>query len=853
MTEEVHGEGKRWISISPFRSRLYSWVAPTPVNRAESRLMKMAALFLFSCSLALSLSPAARARSWQVVYRWDHWLGFALWLVIFSMAHAYAAQRLPRRDPYLLPVGALLSGWGLITIWRLSPDFGVRQSIWLAVAVLALVAGLCLPGDLVFLRRYKYLWLTGSLLLVTLTLFFGTNPSGFGPRMWLGCCASILPGGIFLQPSEPLKLLLIAYLAAYMADRTPFLHSSTMASSASTRSIVPLLPTLAPSLIMTGLALALLVIQRDLGTAAMFLLLYAGVVYVTTGRRGVLVVAFITLMCAGVAGYWLFDVVRVRVDAWLNPWLDPSGKSYQIVQSLIALANGGLIGRGSGMGNPGLVPVAHSDLIFTAITEEHGLLGAIGLLILISLLASRGLSAALTARDTYRRYLAVGLSTYIAGQGLLIIGGNLRLLPLTGVTLPFISYGGSSLLVSYISLVLLMQISNRGDTPALVLQPSFPYTRLTGFFFVGFFAAALATGWWVIYRGPVLLARTDNPRRSISDRYVKRGSILDRDNQSINASVGMPSEYVRRYFYPDLSNIVGYNDPTYGQSGLEASLDDTLRGLKGNPGLSIWWNHLLYGQPPPGLDVRLSLDLDLQRMIDDSLEKHRGALVAINAGNGEILSMASHPTFDANQLEEQWESVINNTGAPLLNRATQGRYPVGDLRDMFSSIDTIPSGSTPPAIGEMLWLSDIPILQLPAGEGYPDDEANPAFSPIQIALAAAAVSSGGTRPAPQIVTAVNTPQAGWIILPSPSSSRRVIDSETAERIAALNAIPRMEIWQKSAVLADASGQKITWYLGGTLPGQQSVPYAIALILEEGDQQLAEEIGQSVLLSIIFPR
>jgi cell division protein FtsW (lipid II flippase) len=836
----IRGNEPASVSSPPLVIGLFSRIAYTPVDQTESRLLKLAALFLFLQSLALSLSPAVRARSWQVDYRWDHWLGFALWLGIFSLAHVQVMRRLPRRDPFLLPIGAFLSGWGLLTIWRLLPDFGVRQGIWLAIAVSILIIGLRLPNDLAIFRRYKYLWLTGSLLLTFLTLLMGTNPMGNGPRMWLGCCSGVLPGGVYLQPSEPLKLLLIAYLAAYMADRLPFLQSSTQDSSTSTRASSPLLPLLAPTLILTGLALVVLMIQRDLGTATIFLLLYAAIVYMTTGRRRVLLIAFIVLTLAGSAGYWLFDVVRLRVDAWLNPWLDPSGRSFQIIQSLMAIANGGLLGRGLGLGNPGLVPVAQSDLIYAAIAEEYGLVGVIGLLLLISLLASRGLSAALNARDAYRRYLAAGLTTYLVGQGLLIIGGNLRLLPLTGVTLPFISYGGSSLLVSFLSLLLLLHVSNRSEEPAARLWLSRPYLQFLGVFLVGLAVASLTTGWWAIYRSSALLSRTDNPRRTISDHFVRRGSILDRANMPINVTIGEPGDYVRQYLYADLSNVVGYNNSTYGQSGLEASLDDTLRGLKGNPGLTIWWNHLLYGQPPPGLDVRLSLDLDLQRMGDASLEGHRSALVALNADSGEIMVMSSHPTFDANRLDEQWKVLIQDTGAPLLNRATQGRYPLGNLDDL------IPGG-----LKNIIRLPK-PTLSFPIGYDSGDDELDPIASPLQMAMAAGMISSHGMLPAPRITLAVNTPQAGWVVLSPFSEPSQVLDSGIADEIVDVNKLPDLGIWQKITVLKDFSGQEIVWYLGGVLPGQESGSYAVALLLEEGDPELVERIGQATLYSMMAP-
>ncbi len=319
-------------------------------DQIQGRLLSLAALFLFIYSIALTLSPAARARTWDVYYRWDHWLGFLLWVILFGVIHQQSSRWLPDRDPYLVTVVALLSGWGLLTVWRLTPDLGLRQSVWLLVASVIFTLGIRLPSDLSFLRRYKYLWLTGGLVLTALTLLLGTNPLGYGPRLWLGCC------GIYIQPSEPLKLLLIVYLAAYLADqiiipsgsqRNRALHTNTPTISSGS-----LITWLAPTLIMTGLAMLLLIVQRDLGTAAIFLFIYAIVVFIATGQKRVLVASALAIGLAGLAGYELFDVVRLRVDAWLNPWLDPSGRSYQIVQSLLAIANGGLVGRRPGPGQP---------------------------------------------------------------------------------------------------------------------------------------------------------------------------------------------------------------------------------------------------------------------------------------------------------------------------------------------------------------------------------------------------------------------------------------------------------------------------------------------------------------------
>ena len=871
-------------------------------------------MFLIFYATALSISPAVRARSWQVQYLWQHWVALVLWMAVFVVAHRQSARWLPQRDPYLLPIGALLSGWGLMMIWRLSPTLGIRQSIWLLVAAGILILGFRLPSDLYLFRRYKYLWLSGGLLLTGLTLILGTNPLGYGPRMWLGCC------GVYMQPSEPLKLLLIVYLAAYLADRLFIPPDQLNRSGAAS-----LLPLLAPTLFMTGIALLLLVVQRDLGTASIFIFLYTAIVYVTSGRKTILVTGILTLVLAGIAGTLLFDVVRQRMDAWLNPWLDPSGGSYQIVQSLLAIANGGLFGRGPGLGSPLLVPVSHSDFIFAALMEENGLIGALGLMLIVALLANRGIRIGLNAPDAFRRYLAVGLTIHLVAQSILIIGGNLRLLPLTGVTLPFVSYGGSSLVTSFMSLLLLLIISNQPEIKPAALPDPKPYLQLSAFLLAGLAATGLVAGWWTLYRGPELLVRTDNPRRGITDRYVKRGSILDRRNSPLNATDGSSGDYTRQVLYPDLSSVIGYTDPKYGQSGLEASMDETLRGQQGNPASMIWWHHLLYGQPPPGLDIRTSLDLELQRIADEQLGSNKGALVLLDAKTGEILAMASHPTFDANHLAENWESLIKDPDSPLLNRATQGLYPPGAALGPFllaeasnqGSLPALPSNldftsggialrcSLPPAadnwgnvvangcpgadttLGKLLGTEQLyklfntlgffktPQLRLPTNTApdphtYTDSETAALglqppssasdqapeqalrLSPLQMALAAAALSNQGILPAPNLVTAVNTPQAGWVIL-SPLGETNQSLFSAATNVTATSLVEEGgTVWQTVSIAPNGPENSVSWFVGGTPPEWEGKPLALAVIIEEDNPTLVTRIGQSLLQAAMQP-
>jgi hypothetical protein len=196
----------------------------------------------------------------------------------------------------------------------------------------------------------------------------------------------------------------------------------------------------------------------------------------------------------------------------------------------------------------------------------------------------------LRATDRFGRYLAVGIVAYFGVQSLLIIGGNVRLLPLTGVTLPFVSYGGSSLLTSFIALYLLLTISNTEEEEPAQLHDPKPHSILAGVLALGLAASAITTGWWAIVRGPDLLTRTDNPRRTIADRYVLRGELVDKNNVPINLTERVSGSYLRTYTYPQLAPITGYTHSVFGQAGLEASLDSYLRGLQGNPASLILWN-----------------------------------------------------------------------------------------------------------------------------------------------------------------------------------------------------------------------------------------------------------------------
>jgi cell division protein FtsW len=372
--------------------------------------------------------------------------------MLLFVAALLLRRMLPVHDPLLLPIFGLLSGWGLVLIDRLASNFLDRQVLWLALAAMAMLTVAILPRNLRILRRYRYTWLFFGVLLLGATLIYGVNPSGQGATLWLQ-----VPflGRVFFQPSELLKLLLVVFLASYLDERQHLLQLG------GGRGASGVIAYLAPLAAMWGFCIVVLIWQQDLGAATLFFIVFLALIYLATGDWRYVAGGVALLLLAGVLGYIAFDVVALRIDTWLNPWPEFDTRGFQIVQSLYAVAAGGVVGQGVGQGFPTFVPVVHSDFAFAAIAEEWGLVGSFTVVTCFALLAYRGLRIASTARRQFRMYLAAGITVVFSAQALLIMGGVSKMLPLTGVTLVFVSYGGSSLLMSSIMIGLLLNLSSR--------------------------------------------------------------------------------------------------------------------------------------------------------------------------------------------------------------------------------------------------------------------------------------------------------------------------------------------------------------------------------------------------------
>jgi cell division protein FtsW (lipid II flippase) len=412
-------------------------------------------VFLIPALVLTTLGFALVYTTKSSVLVWSSLLYGGVFLGLFALAHIGRRVLVSRADAYLLPVTALLSTLGILVIFRLDEDLARQQATWLVVGLVAFLLTLAATRRLDWLRRYRYMIGIAGLLLLLFTAGLGREING--ARLWVAL------GPVRFQPGEFAKILLVVFFAAYLVDIREVLTVSTRRVLG-----VPLPPLryLAPLFTIWGLSLVLMIFMKDLGTSLLFFGALLALLYVATGRFFYVLVGLVLFFVGAVALYYVFPHVQLRVDIWLNPWTDTINRGYQIVQSLFALAAGGLFGRGLGQGylilqsGNTIIPALETDFIFSAIGEELGLVGAVGIVLLYLIFLSRGFRIAALASDDFSRLLAAGLTSIFGLQAFLIIGGVIKLIPLTGITLPFVSYGGSSIVANFVLLALLLRASD---------------------------------------------------------------------------------------------------------------------------------------------------------------------------------------------------------------------------------------------------------------------------------------------------------------------------------------------------------------------------------------------------------
>lgn len=353
-------------------------------------------------------------------------------------------------DAYLWPLLSMLGYMGMVLLFRLSPTAAVKQFYWHIVGITAFLVVIKLAGDYIKLQDYKYVYIIFGLLLLALTIIFGIEVGG--AKSWLAF------GPLRFQPSEIVKIILVIFLASFLEEERGVLVSGSREVLGIS---MPSFRYIGPVVLMCGFSLILLVFQKDLGTALIFYGTFLAMVYLATGRWLYIASGTVLFGIGASVCYYLFYHVQTRVAIWLNPWADIDGRGYQIVQSLFALSAGGLTGTGLGLGSPDLIPAVSTDFVFTAWSEEMGLVGAVAMILVYLLFTYRGMLIAANSRNSFGILLAGGLSALFAIQTFVIMAGVVKFLPLTGVTLPFVSYGGSSLVSSYILAGLLVAVANK--------------------------------------------------------------------------------------------------------------------------------------------------------------------------------------------------------------------------------------------------------------------------------------------------------------------------------------------------------------------------------------------------------
>jgi cell division protein FtsW (lipid II flippase) len=433
-----------------------------PLRRAELGLIVMALVLTAGAYVLASLGSRTSSLPANLA-------PFLIAVVgLLGAAHVAMRRLAPNADALLLPAAVLLNGLGYVFIARLDKSLAGLQALWTAIGIGAFVATLLLVRRTRDIERYRYTFaLLGiGLLLMPLLPVVGRNING--ARLWVRFA------GITFQPGEMAKIALCIFFASYLVEKRELL--SVFTSRIGPVSL-PAVRHLGPLVLAWGVSLVVMIAEREIGSSALFFALFVSMLWLTTDRNAYLALGAILFAAGSVFSYKSFHHVQQRVHIWHNPWPTANGSGYQIVQGLFALGAGGLFGVGLSRGNPGHIPAVATDFIFAAIGEELGLFGTAAVILAFLLIVGTGMRIALRAESPFEKLLAAGLTTIIGIQTFIIIGGVTRLVPLTGVTLPFVSYGGSSLLSNYVLLALLLRISDQTTGRAQTLRLEDQETR----------------------------------------------------------------------------------------------------------------------------------------------------------------------------------------------------------------------------------------------------------------------------------------------------------------------------------------------------------------------------------------
>ena len=745
------------LALVFFGKKITTDYAPSALNVNTANAKQLGGTLGVSPETAAAL-VRARGRGWLSVYSLRHakawkdahasvtdaalvvrtpkdaarlfWGGVLAFLPAFWLAHAVLRRSAPAADPFLLPWTALLSGIGLMLVYSVKDPYrdapAFSGQVWgiALYGLAALLVPLSRPFGRLSLRRYQYVYAAAAAGLMLGLLVLGHGPGGIHIEL-LG-----------VEPVEFIKILLVLFVASYLADRRGMLGDAT--------AVLPRLADFGPLAAAYAFCLGLFLLVKDLGPAVLLLGVFVALLYLTTRRWVYPVVGVFLLLGAAELGYALhFGFFATRVLMWRHPWDNADKNGAQLAEGLWGMATGGMFGSGLGLGHPEMVPRAGSDSIFATLAEQTGLVGSLVMLAIYTLFIARGLSIARRAGTEFDRLLAAGLTLLLGGQTMMILGGVSGLTPLTGMTLPFVSFGASSLVAGFFAVGLLLQISGKTVHADFADQATPEWNKAARALSLScavYLLVGVGIGRMVWVQGitdgqtAVRLLRTPdrdtrpgsplpahvNPRLLAYAAGIPRGLIRDRSGDVLArnpVSAMEPGQTTllcpegRPRVYPGgpaFAQIVwAVERPLSAANPLGA--DGTLRGFGSYADLLTPYRtqNLPFHHAPHAEDVTLTLDKNLQVAAVDALTKYaglmrdrrtgrpktKGAAVLLDASTGEALALASVPTFDPAALTPQsWSALEAAPDGPAFNRAVSGLYPPGSAFKIVTATAGLENG-----------------------------------------------------------------------------------------------------------------------------------------------------------------
>lgn len=559
---------------------------------------------------------------------------------------------------------AMLLSIGLLFMLRLSLNKSMKQ---FAIVSLSFVIALFVPmivRHIDFLDRIR--WIYGILGFSILLYVFVAGNLINGSKL------SFSIGGISFQPSEFVKISFVLFLASTLAYTRKIWQLSLVA-------------------VLSAGHVLTLVASRDLGNAFILFITFVFMVYVSTAKKRYFGFGVLGGVLASVAGFYLFPHVQTRVEAWLDPWTSIDSKGYQLAQSLFAIGTGSWFGMGLDSGIPSSIPYVEQDFIFSALCEEYGVIFGICLIALCVHLFLEIIHVSKDCEDGFVKYSCFGLGMIYISQLFLTVGGNCKFIPLTGVTLPFISYGGSSVLSSVIMIALIHGFFLNynavvGDRESVTRHKQLNFAAFV--YFILFMAVSGYLVYFVKVESTAVINNSYNTKRQdIIASQTIRGDIISADGKLLATTIDEGEKQVRTYpFGKVFSHVVGF--ATNGKMGIEK--DKNMYLVSSNLSINEKLEDDLADEKHLGNSVYTTLDTGLQQAAFDALGVYNGAVIVTQPSTGKILAMVSKPDFDPNQINQDWEKLINdNKSSVLVNRVTQGLYPPGSTFKILTALEYI--------------------------------------------------------------------------------------------------------------------------------------------------------------------